>query len=175
MTVTIEALEPQHADAVQRLASDPEIGRTSNVPSPYPSDGAATFIAEAARQRARGTQFSFAIIANGTVVGVCSLVGVGETPGSAQLGYWVGRPYWGRGHATVGSRQVLEFGFNVLGLRTVQANCLPGNVASQRVLKKLGFRFTQLGPPRKESKWPRSQMVEYWEVRRSDESQLTTG
>jgi [ribosomal protein S5]-alanine N-acetyltransferase len=167
MTVRIEPLGPEHADAVQRLASDPEIGRTSNVPSPYPGDGAATFITEAVGRRDRGTQFSFAIVAADAVVGVCSLVDVNQTAGLAQLGYWVGRPYWGRGYATSGASQVLEFGFKVLGLRSVQAGCLPGNGVSARVLEKLGFTFAHLGTPRPGSKWPSSQVVEYWKLDRS--------
>ncbi len=165
-TVTVEPLELRHAAAVQGLASDPEIGRTSNVPYPYPRDGAAAFVADAARRRAAGSQFSFAIIARGAVVGICSLVAVDDRSGVADLGYWIGRPHWGRGYATGAGLRVLEFGFGVLGLKTIRAGCLPGNPASRRVLEKLGFRFAHLGVPRAGSRWPPSQVVVYWEASR---------
>lgn len=170
MQVTIEVIGPEHAAAIQQMASDPEIGRTSNVPSPYPLDGARAFVADATQRRTQGSQHTFAIIGDGMVVGVCSLVNVGGVPPSAQLGYWVGRRYWGRGVATAGGSQVLEFGFQTLGLASVRSSCLPSNTASRRVLEKLGFRPTHLGPPPETSKWPRTQMVEYWEVSRSREA-----
>lgn len=76
-----------------------------------------------------------------TLVGAVTLSnirrGVAE---SGTLGYWVGRPYAGRGHATAAVRAVLGFAFDTLDLHRVEASCLPSNLASRRVLQKSGFR-----------------------------------
>jgi ribosomal-protein-alanine N-acetyltransferase len=141
--VCIEPAGQQHVPAVQLLAADPAIAATSNVPHPYPTNGATEWVRRATEGRERGTLFAFVIVeAADGVVGVCSLMGVSMRFRVAGLGYWVGRPYWGRGYATEGARQVLEFGFRELELTRVEAGALDHNLASVRVLQKLGFIAT---------------------------------
>lgn len=59
---------------------------------------------------------------------------------SATLGYWLGEPYARQGLMTEGVNCVLDFAFDRLGLRRVEAACVPGNTASRRLLQKCGFR-----------------------------------
>ena len=59
----------------------------------------------------------------------------------AELGYWVGVPYWNRGVATEAARALVAFGFGALGLHRVQARHLTRNPASGRVMQKLGMRL----------------------------------
>jgi [ribosomal protein S5]-alanine N-acetyltransferase len=140
VTVRIELIEERHAPAVQRLASDAAIAATSNVPHPYPDHGALMWIRHALDGRARGTLFAFAVVdGSGTLVGVCSLMGVSTKYRMAALGYWIGTSYWGRGYATEAARQVLDVGFDELSLDRVEAGALEHNIASNRVLQKLGF------------------------------------
>ena len=143
--IGLEPIDLEHALAVQALASDPAIGATSNVPWPYPPGEAVTFIRAAARHWRAGTDYVLAVTAEGRLVGVCSLLSVGGAPRSAELGYWIGRPYWGRGYATAAARRVVAFGFRDLGLALVRSSCLPENPASRRVLEKIGFRRTGVG------------------------------
>jgi [ribosomal protein S5]-alanine N-acetyltransferase len=63
--------------------------------------------------------------------------GVAET---ATLGYWIGEPVAGRGHATAAVRACTLFAFTSLKLHRIEASCLPSNIASRRVLEKAGFR-----------------------------------
>lgn len=58
----------------------------------------------------------------------------------ADLGYWVGVPYWGQGIATEAAREVVRYAFEMLGLNRICATCYAGNVASQKVLEKLGMK-----------------------------------
>ena len=60
--------------------------------------------------------------------------------GRAELGYWIGVPFWGQGHATEAVAAVLAFGFGPLGLHRIHATVFPRNPASARVLEKSGFR-----------------------------------
>lgn len=55
------------------------------------------------------------------------------------LGYWMGQKYAGRGIMTRAVRLGLGFAFDTLGLRRVEAGCVPGNTASVRVLEANGF------------------------------------
>lgn len=64
--------------------------------------------------------------------------GVAET---GTLGYWIGLPHAGRGHATAAVRAVAAHAFDRLKLHRLEASCLPNNVASRRVLEKAGFRL----------------------------------
>ncbi|WGM46397.1 [Ribosomal protein S5]-alanine N-acetyltransferase [Brevundimonas sp. NIBR10] len=63
--------------------------------------------------------------------------GVAET---GTLGYWIGQPYAGAGHATAAVRAVARYAFADLRLHRLEASCLPINTASRRVLEKSGFR-----------------------------------
>ena len=63
----------------------------------------------------------------------------------ATLGYWIGQPYARRGYTGAAVRLALNFAFNHLTLRRVEASCLPGNQASRGLLQKLGFTCEGLG------------------------------
>ncbi len=59
----------------------------------------------------------------------------------AELGYWVGVPYWGRGIAPEASREMLRHAFEDLGLQRVWCGYYDGNEKSKRVQEKLGFVY----------------------------------
>ena len=74
--------------------------------------------------------------------------GLGEGCGvHAELGYWIARPYWGRGFATEGARGVLEVA-RLLGHQRIEAGHYLDNPASGRVLRKLGFTPSGIVKPR---------------------------
>jgi RimJ/RimL family protein N-acetyltransferase len=58
----------------------------------------------------------------------------------AELGYWIGVPYWGNGYATEAAQAMLQYGFDVLKLHRVSASCMTHNPASGKILLKLGMR-----------------------------------
>lgn len=60
---------------------------------------------------------------------------------SGTLGYWIGRPFAGRGHATAAVRAMIDHAFDDLKLHRVEAACVPTNAGSRRVLEKAGFRL----------------------------------
>ena len=75
-----------------------------------------------------------------TLVGAITLSnvrrGVADT---GTVGYWIGRPFAGRGLATAAVRVLIGFAFKELNLHRVEAACVPHNTASRRVLEKAGF------------------------------------
>lgn len=132
---------PADAPVVQSLAGAWEIADTTlNVPHPYPDGAAERWIANHGPDFMSGTGAVYAITerASGQLVGA---TGLGIDPGDAraELGYWVGVPFWGRGFATEAARALLAFGFGALELNRVQARHFTRNPASGRVMQKLGM------------------------------------
>lgn len=139
-SVTLVPTSRVHIAAIQRLASHPEVAATTLIPHPYPDDGALRFVEDLVLPgRAAGTHYPFVIVADGEVVGHISVKNVDRERGDAEVGYWVGRPFWGHGYASEALRLVTAFAFGELGLRRVYAHVLASNPASAWVLEKVGF------------------------------------
>lgn len=129
------------APAVQSLAGAVEIASTTlQVPHPYEDGMAEVWILTHAPAYEAGTQAVFAITerTGGLLVGATGLT-IEPAHARAELGYWIGVPYWGRGYATEAARALLELGFERLGLHRIQATYLTRNPASGRVMQKLGM------------------------------------
>jgi len=58
---------------------------------------------------------------------------------NAELGYWIGKPYWQAGYCTEAARAVVTYGFESLGLHRIHAFHMTRNPASGRVLQKIGM------------------------------------
>ena len=64
-----------------------------------------------------------------------------EREDECELGYWLGKPFWGKGYVPEAVRALLRFGFETLGMRTVWCGYYDGNEQSKRVQEKVGFRY----------------------------------
>ena len=79
------------------------------------------------------------------LVGSC---GLGRRPsGNVELGYWIARPFWGRGFATEAGLALVDIA-RALGIARLEASHFIDNPASGRVLEKLGFQATGIIAPR---------------------------
>ena len=58
-----------------------------------------------------------------------------------ELGYWLGKPFWGRGYIPEAAAELIRKGFEELGMTTVWCRYFDGNQRSKRVQEKLGFVF----------------------------------
>lgn len=125
------------APEVQRLAGVREVAlNTLHIPHPYPDGAAQAWIAK----HADGPQATFAIDAGGQLVGAIGLV-LDPPHDRAELGYWIGVPFWGRGYATESARAMVRFGFEQHSLNRIFAQVFKRNPASARVLQKIGMRY----------------------------------
>lgn len=78
--------------------------------------------------------------ADGALVGGLNISNVRRgVAQAASLGYWIGLPFVGQGLMTDAANAAVRFAFSSLGFNRLEAACLPGNVASARVLEKTGF------------------------------------
>ena len=83
-----------------------------------------------------------AIEVDGELVGATGLEwGIGERKHSAEIGYWVGEPYWGQGIASDAVAAMCRYGFEERGTVRIFAEVFAPNVASARVLEKNGFKL----------------------------------
>jgi RimJ/RimL family protein N-acetyltransferase len=79
---------------------------------------------------------------NGDLIGRCGLQLIADTA-EVEIDFIIDRQYWGRGLATEAGKAGLKFGFEELGLVSVVGIVHPENLASQRVLEKLGMQFVE--------------------------------
>jgi len=129
------------APEVQRLAGAYEIAEmTLNVPHPYLDGMAETWIDSHAKDFEMGRQVVFAMIENRSekLVGAVGLT-LTKMFKRAELGYWVGNPFWGKGYATEASEAVIHYGFTELKLNKIHATHFTRNPASGKVMQKLGM------------------------------------
>ena len=128
------------APTVRRLAGEREVSRTTlNIPHPYPEGAAEQWIASLAPAFVERTGAAWAIVHAGDLVGTVSL-GINPQDLVAELGYWIGVPWWNRGIATEAADAVVHYGFAHLGLRRIQSRHLTSNPASGAVMRKIGMR-----------------------------------
>ena len=139
LTVELRELRREDAPAIQALAEDPAIGATTLLPQPYPPDGAATFIARAIANRTAGSEYVFAVVAGGELVGVCGLHEAAPGASEREIGYWIGQPFWNRGYGRAAVAQLVDWAFENLPLERLFAVPLERNEASTRILTSLGF------------------------------------
>jgi RimJ/RimL family protein N-acetyltransferase len=128
------------AQRVQAFAGDRKVAETTMmIPHPYPKGAALAWIATHDAERSRGSEYVFAIerAEDDLMVGGISLRPLGGE--RENVGYWIGREYWGRGYATAAAAAVIALAFECLDCRQVAASHLAGNIASGRVMEKCGM------------------------------------
>jgi RimJ/RimL family protein N-acetyltransferase len=137
----------EDVDAHGRIFSDPLV--TRYLPrGPYPADKArdiasrtVSYFIEHWKRYGFGV---WAVLdrASGTLIGQCGLNTLEEAP-EVEVLYLFDRPYWGRGLATEGGQAAVDVGFDSIGLQRIVGLTHPDNVASQRVLQKIGLRYSK--------------------------------
>ncbi len=133
----------QDAERVATLAGDKDVARMAvAIPHPYPPEAAEGWIMLQGHGRRRRSDFPFAVdLPSEGLIGAVGLHCTGAE-GSYELGYWIGRPFWGQGYATEAARAAVNWALNDLGATHLVAGHFDDNPASARVLEKLGFQPT---------------------------------
>jgi RimJ/RimL family protein N-acetyltransferase len=128
-------------DAVQVYASDPEVCRFMEW-GPNTLEDTRLFldtVTGSAREQPR-TAYELAITREGELVGGIGLRVESEAHRRGSVGWVLRRDAWGHGYATEAARALIAFGVESLGLHRIEATCEPANVASARVMAKVGMR-----------------------------------
>ena len=126
-------------ESLLRHANNPRIAANlrDQFPYPYTRRSAIDYL-EFVREQ--NPERSFAIEFAGEAVGGLGFqIGIDIARISAEMGYWIGESYWGRGFATQAARATSEWAFDEYKLTRIFALVFSHNTASIRVLEKAGF------------------------------------
>ena len=139
--VKMRPFEPADVVPVFELASAREIADNTFVPHPYSREAAQEFVDRVREQWSTDEAYVFAILDRATDAFVGAMgIHPESTHNSATVGYWIGKPYWGRGIATAALKLLISFGFEKLELNRIEAGHLAHNAASGRVMQKARMR-----------------------------------
>jgi [ribosomal protein S5]-alanine N-acetyltransferase len=138
------------AEGLLAIFSDPEVTR-------YWSSGPWTRIEQARESieqsvadyaAGSGLRFGLELAEQPGIIGTVSLHKFVDASRRCEVGYALARPYWAQGYVGEALRAALDYGFRELDLNRVEADIDPNNVASGRVLERLGFRKEGYMPER---------------------------
>lgn len=138
--IKLKALKPSDKTQMAQLANNKKIWDNvrDGFGHPYTEKNAEEFIL---RQSKGDTEKVFAIDYNGELCGLIGLILQKDVyRKSAELGYWIGEPYWGKGIATKAVELIAEYAFDELKLIRIYAGAFEYNIGSIKVLEKNGFQ-----------------------------------
>ncbi|MGY4001020.1 GNAT family N-acetyltransferase [Aeromonas sanarellii] len=140
--LVLRPLAPADESAIQHYCSDAALARyILNIPNPYPDGAARDWLALSGRKAALGMGRTWALtLPQGREDEPAPLVGTISLHWHGELAWWVGVPWQNRGLATRAGLLIRAFAFDRLHLAALTARHLPGNLASARVMAKLGMR-----------------------------------
>ncbi len=131
------------AESLFEYAKDPDVGPIAGWPPHKNVDESLHVI----RNVLKGAE-CYAICEKGsnTAIGAVELKLNGDTDmteknDECELGYWLGKPFWGRGYMTEAAAELIRHGFEELGITTIWCGYYDGNYKSKRVQEKLGFVY----------------------------------
>ena len=131
------------AEDLYKYAKDPEVGP----PAGWPPHGSVEESRAIIRTvLAQAETYAVCLKADGRPIGSVSLhlnghTDLTERDDECELGYWIAKPFWGRGLIPEASREMLRRAFRDLGMSRVWCGYYDGNLKSRRVQEKLGFRY----------------------------------
>lgn len=122
-------------------ANNPKIAAnlTDGFPNPYTKEKGVAFIEMALKS---DPSTLLAIDLNGETIGGIGIHLQSDVYSkNAELGYWLGEPFWGRGIATAAILKMIDYGFDNFPINRIFARPFGSNIGSQKVLKKAGFKL----------------------------------
>lgn len=139
-------LRPMRRDDIPALL--PLIGArevaatTLRIPHPYTLEDAESFLEYSAGvwEKGEGGRFGIFLKDGERLCGGTGLV-VNREHHHAEIGYWIGVPFWGKGYGTEAVRALVGYGFNQLKLNRIFASHYANNPASGKILQKLGMQY----------------------------------
>lgn len=137
--VQLKKLRIEDAAALSKLADNHRVSQflRDSFPSPYTVEMAEGFIP---MTLTKDPTENFGIYLDDKFCGICGAHPYDDIHrNSAEIGYWIGEPYWGKGIMTKAMRLLISYCFEQVGYKRVQAITFDNNVGSMRILEKNGF------------------------------------
>lgn len=133
---------PEDLDSCVTLLGDYEVAKMlSRVPYPYDLEGGRAYLARSVERWqdvAGADEVGFHVDHDGEMIGGMGFKKLQETP---EIGYWLGRPYWGRGFMSEAVEAAVTWLFRNTDHECLAGEAMTENAGSLKVLEKLGFRL----------------------------------
>jgi RimJ/RimL family protein N-acetyltransferase len=140
--INLRTPEIKDAYSIKEYAKDKSISKyTVHIPYPYKIEDALSFIKKNKEKLKKKEEYSLGIEINNEIVGMVSLFNINYKNKNAELGYWIGKPFRGKGYATEAAKLIIDFGFKKLGFIRIFAKLNHENAESAKVLERLGFKY----------------------------------
>ncbi len=151
--INLRKVVPSDAESIYQNAKDKDICKAVPLPMPYTLKSAKDYIKFCQRSwnDKSETQFGIEDKETGKIIGMIGLIDLDFKSKKAEVGYWVGKKYWGKGTAKEALKLILKFAFSNLKLNRVYAKTYSINLASSKLLEKCNFKLE--GRLRKEGKF----------------------
>ena len=133
--------------AIMTLAGERVVAEmTSRIPHPLDRRAVDDFLIAARGANSAGASLTLALARREAPGSLIGLIGIAGDPGAPHLGYWLGRPWWGNGLMSEAAEALVHAFFAYAGGARLTVGALPENRASQRVIAKTGFRWSERRP-----------------------------
>ncbi len=126
-------------DMFRNWTSDPEVARYVSWEAHKSEEDSRAFLENVVAGYARPDGYNWGIVFEGTLIGSIGVARMSEADLNCEMGYCLGRRWWGRGIATEALRALIDFLFGQVGFHRVAAVHDPENPASGRVMQKSGM------------------------------------
>ncbi len=135
------------AEAIEQYVSDKDVaGMTARIPHPYPKGEALAHLKREMPDIEKGQNLVRAIVLEGNENDLIGAISIENLTGcEPEVGYWLGKPFWGRGLMTEALRLVVDIAFKQFSVRALYARTHLHNKGSMKVLLKAGFLETGEG------------------------------
>jgi len=141
--INLRKLKKSDASSIYQNAKDFEIARYTTLPYPYRLKNAEDFIKMTHQKMRKKKSFELGIEfkENKEIIGMIGLMNIDYDNKNAEIGYWLGKKYWGRGIMKKAIKLILNFGFKKLKLVRIYAKVMHPNIASAKLIEKSGFKY----------------------------------
>ena len=155
---------------IVEFAGEFEIADTTlRIPHPYHKKDAREWIEQQYTWLNQNLSVTWAITLkdSGDLIGAIGLMNFSEPFEHAEMGYWIGKPFWNKGFATEAAQVILKYGFDILELNRIHAHHFSRNASSGKVLLKFGMKHE--GTLRQHiKKWDKFEDIELYGILKSD-------
>lgn len=153
---------PSDVPTIQKLASKKGNSDNTNLPYPYPDDGAQSYQKIVEENWRSNKSREFVIHYGDTAIGMAGILHLDKPDTKPQLGYWIDDCYWNKGIGTWVVQQLIDYARHELHLESLEAHVLETNTASRRILEKNAFTLqSHYHLPYDHFKYPHAPMVVY--------------
>jgi len=137
--VTLREVRSADAPALMAMLTTEEVAEFVS-PLPRTLEGFEAFIADAHHDRTRGNSFCFGVVPEGyeDAMGLFQVRQLEPGFGSAEWGFAIGSPFWGRGLFVEGAKAVIDFSFGTVGANRLEARSIASNARGNAALRKVG-------------------------------------